>query len=123
MTQQGDSPSMYDELKAKGAGYCPCCGGLVTPDGSQAQPRPSRSHGVAPEGDPMTDLRGLQAAMALGSLTPAELWEEIQRLSPLAAPDAYLVECRNCGEGFWTHIKPRGTKWTSLCTSCLRDEV
>lgn len=76
----------------------------------------------------MTDVRGLQAAMALGSLTPAELWEEIQRLSPLASADApepnqYLVECRTCGEGFWTHIKPRGTKWTSLCTSCLYAEV
>lgn len=38
LPQQSDSPSMYDELKAKGAGYCPCCGGLVTPDDLKRNP-------------------------------------------------------------------------------------
>jgi hypothetical protein len=33
-----DRPSPYEELKAQGAGYCPGCGAVVTPDDLMRKP-------------------------------------------------------------------------------------
>lgn len=35
----------------------------------------------------------------------------------------YLSTCRHCGFTFWLTLKPSGSKWTSLCMDCLRDET
>lgn len=35
----------------------------------------------------------------------------------------FLRECRDCGFEFRTRTKNTGSKWTSLCPSCLQDEL
>jgi len=35
----------------------------------------------------------------------------------------YLRECMYCETWFWTQMRPRGSKWTSLCGPCLQDEL
>jgi hypothetical protein len=31
----------------------------------------------------------------------------------------YLQTCRDCGTTYWLKLKPSGSKWTSLCSSCI----
>lgn len=71
------------------------------------------------------DLRPLSAALDAAH-APADVWSEIRRLwreSVTPGPRWYVAVCRGCGEDFWTERMPDGRKWSSMCTSCLQDEV
>ncbi len=35
----------------------------------------------------------------------------------------YYTQCRDCTWWYYSRVKPTGSKWTSLCGSCIRNEI